>query len=406
MSATVERGRRALAGSASLEGVRDGVGPDRAQRGRGPTVALMIESDGPGGAENMLVNLAEGLRARGYGVLPILPRDGCGWLGGRLLDRGFRSETFYRHRTVDPGSVTRLAEVLRRSAVSLVHAHEFAFAVHGTGAARLLGIPSVITMHGSVYHEAKVHRRVALRWAATSSRALIAVSAATAKKLAKSLWLPVARVQVIPNGVPSPVGRGRSVRWELGVAPDERLILSVGNLYPVKGHRTLVRGLADLARRRPELRWKAAIAGRGEEAEWLRGFVRESGLGDRVYLLGFRDDVPDLLNACDVFVLPSLSEGLPLALLEAMLAGKPPVASAVGGVAEVIREGETGITVPPADPDVLSGALERLLDDPALQMRLGSTARADALSRFTLDAMVDAYEDVYGFRPPGGQASW
>jgi len=116
-----------------------------------------------------------------------------------------------------------------------------------------------------------------------------------------------------------------------------------------------------------------------------------------VRLLGDRSDVADLLRAADVFVLPSLGDGLPVALLEAMLAGKAAVASRVGGVSEVIRHGDTGLLVPPERPEELSAALERLVADPALQMRLGATARREAAGRFTVDAMVDAYVKLYGF---------
>lgn len=383
----------------SGDATRERLGESNVGNGRSKTVALMIESDGPGGAEVVLLHLAEGLRSRGFRVIPVLPADGCGWLGERFHERGFRSERFRISTTLDPKCVKSLADLLKRENVSVVHAHEFALAVYGTGAALAAKIPSVITMHGGRYHEAKMYRRVALRWAAGRSRATVAVSRATARDLAKSIFVGPGRIDVVPNGIQPPRadGSGAAARSELALDPREPLLLSVGNLYPVKGHRVFAKALVDLRRRRPDLRWRAAIAGRGEEGAWLATYLGENGLRGQVHLLGYRDDVPNLLGACDVFVLPSISEGLPLALLEAMLAGKPAVASSVGGVPEAVKHDETGLLVPPSRPDALSRALERLLDEPALQMRLGSAARSEAARRFTVNAMVDAYLNLYGF---------
>ena len=334
----------------SGDATRERPGAPRVDNGRSKTVALMIESDGPGGAEIVLLHLAEGLRSRGFRVLPILPSDGCGWLGAQFHDRGFRSERFRISSTLDPRCVKDLAELLKKENVSVVHAHEFALAVYGTGAAVASKIPSVITMHGGRYHEAKMYRRVALRWAAGRSRATVAVSRSTARDLAKSIFVGTSRIDVVPNGIQASRGDGAAARSELKLDPREPLLLSVGNLYPVKGHRIMARALAELRDRRPDLAWRAAIAGRGDERAWISAFLAEQGLRDRVHLLGYRNDVASLLGAADVFVLPSISEGLPLALLEAMLAGKPPVASRVGGVPEAIADGETGLLVPPERP--------------------------------------------------------
>lgn len=393
-------GRSGPGGSTrSGDATRERPGEPGVGNGRSKTVALMIESDGPGGAENVLLHLAEGLRGRGFRVIPVLPSDGCGWLGERFHERGFRSERFRITSTLDPRCVKALTDLLKRENVSVVHAHEFALAVYGTGAAVAAKIPSVITMHGGRYHEAKMYRRVALRWAAGRSRATVAVSRATARDLAKSIFVGPGRIAVVPNGIQPPRGdeAGAVVRAELHLDPREPLLLSVGNLYPVKGHRTFAKALADLRQRRPDLRWRAAIAGRGEEGAWLSSFLAEQGLKDQVHLLGYRSDVPHLLAAADIFVLPSDSEGLPLALLEAMLSGKPAVATRVGGVPEALKDGETGLLVPPSRPDRMSRAIERLLDQPALQMRLGAAARNEAARRFTVEAMVDAYLDLYGF---------
>jgi glycosyltransferase involved in cell wall biosynthesis len=138
-----------------------------------------------------------------------------------------------------------------------------------------------------------------------------------------------------------------------------------------------------------------AIAGRGAEEGRLRQIAKDDGSEDRLHLLGVRDDVDALLLAADVFVHPSLSEGLPMAILEAMMASCAIVASRVGGVPEAIQHDETGLLTPASSPEDLSAAVRRLLSSPADRARLGAAARAAATTRFSIGAMVDAYLSIY-----------
>jgi len=354
-------------------------------------VALMLESDGPGGAERMLLHLAEGLRERGHHVVPVGPAKGCGWLAAEFRVRGFEPETFLLRRPLDWQCVLGLERLFKRAGVDVVHGHEFTMAVYGAKAAKRAGIPHLITMHGGRAYQERLRRRLALRWAARRSRALVAVSRATARELESSLWLTPASVEVIPNGVRFQPGDPVRLRRELGLDPDTRVILAVGNLYEVKGHRVLIRAAAELSTSLREPSWHVVIAGRGEEEPMLREMIAASGLEGRVTLLGYRQDVPDLLAAADIWVMPSLSEGMPLALVEAMFAGKAIVASDVGGIPEVVASEQEALLVPPSEAQALARALGRLLSDPALSARLGRAAREVAADRYDLDRMVDGY---------------
>jgi glycosyltransferase involved in cell wall biosynthesis len=189
------------------------------------------------------------------------------------------------------------------------------------------------------------------------------------------------------------------VREELGLGRDDRLVLAVGNLYPVKGHRYLVAALGLLHARHPRLH--VAIAGRGDEAQGLRLQAVRLGVGDRVHLLGLRDDVPALLAAADAFVLPSLSEGLPMALLEAMFAGQPIAASDVGEIGSALARGEAGLLAPPGDAAALAANLDRLLSDPGYAQHLGEHAARRANAEYGIATMVDRYAACYTgtFRP-------
>lgn len=345
----------------------------------------------------MLLNLGEELRRRGHDVLPIGPADRSGWLAGQFRDRGFTPESYVLRRAIDPASARRITDILRGNRIQVAHSHEFSMGVYGAIAAKRAGSRHIITMHGGRYYAERGRRRAALRWAVHRSAALVAVSDATARDLRDTLRLRDDEVQVIHNGIPFRAGSRSAVRDELGLASDELLLAAVGNLYPVKGHAVLLRALGELQRSPTpaNVRWRLAIAGRGEEEERLRALAHEEGIAERVTLLGFRDDVPDILAAADLFVMPSLSEGLPLALVEAMAAALPVVVSEVGGVPEVAVSGKEAILVPPGDPKLLAEGLSSLMRDADARAAMGGAARARAVRDFSVSTMCEAYERLY-----------
>lgn len=367
----------------------------------GARIALLIESDGPGGAERMVAQLATALNEGGVHPVVFLPAAGEGWLERELGPTGIPLERFHVDRPFSPRLARDLARSFARHRITLAHSHEFTMAVYGAWAAARARIPHVVTMHGGRYYAHRLRRRVALRTALALSGAVAAVSTPLAGDLAADLWVSRSRISVIPNGVRfSRAGRS-SLRDELGLAADTRLVVAVGNLYPVKGHRYLVEALALLGRRHPGLH--VAIAGRGELAAELADLARARGVADRVHLLGLRADVPNVLAAADVFVLPSLSEGLPLALLEAMLAGRAIVASDVGEVPAALAGGRAGLLVPPGDASTLADAIDRLLSAPGDARALGEVAAARAATEYSLSAMVARYADLYGRAIPRGR---
>jgi glycosyltransferase involved in cell wall biosynthesis len=357
-------------------------------------VALTIETNGPGGAENMMVHLAEGLRSEGIEVVPVIRASSeRSWLERRFNDVGFAVETVAIRRAVDPTALTAVREIVERRRVELVHSHEFTMGVYGRVASMLAGVAHVITMHGGTGFAAAARRRWALGWALRHSEGRVAVSDTAAEFLAHSCRVRRELIDVIPNGVNVSKGDRSRLRSELGLEETQRLILAVGNLYPVKGHAVLVEAAA-LLKEMP-VPWVIAIAGRGGEEAALRAAIDRLDLAGRVHLLGLRTDVPDLLAAADVFVMPSRSEGLPLALLEAMSAGLPVVASAVGGIPSVVRDGITGRLVPAGDPALLGDALRDLITDPSTG-RLGATAAEEIPRVFGVKGMTDRYISLYG----------
>jgi glycosyltransferase involved in cell wall biosynthesis len=360
----------------------------------GLRVALLIESDGPGGAERVVADLAMELQACGAQSVVFVPAAGEGWLERQLAGSRVAIEHFRLVQPVSPASARSLTAAFRRHRITIAHSHEFSMAVYGAWASWHAGIPHVITMHGGRYYAARLRRRIALRAAISLSDRTLAVSRDLAAQISRDLWLPHRRISTILNGVRPAVRPRTTIREELRLGPDVRLLVSVGNLYPVKGHSCLLDAMALLSGRHPHLH--LAIAGRGDLAETLTAHARSLGLASRVHLLGLRSDVAAVLAAADVFVLPSLAEGLPLALLEAMFAGCPIVASGVGEVGRALADGEAGLLVEPGNATALAAALDDVLSSPARAAQLGTRAARRAATTYDISQMVAQYGGIYG----------
>ncbi len=319
-------------------------------------------------------------------------------------------------RPISPGrdlvALYRIYRRLRRERVDLVHTHSSKAGILGRVAARWAGVPRLVhTPHGHVFTgyagPAVTGLYVRLeRWAARFTDRIVGLTDREAQDhLARGIGRPDQFV-TIPSGVPlaafeAPAVPPERVKAALGLPPDARVIGSVGRLEPIKGHRVLVEAFQQLAPRAPDV--ALVLAGDGELAAPLRAACNRAGLAGRVRFLGWRTDVPDLLHAFDVFVLPSLNEGMGRALVEAMAAGRPIVASRAGGIPEVLGDDEAGILVQPGEARALAAAIETCLAEPDLGARLGKAARERA-RRYSVEAMVEKLEALYReLLTPGGR---
>jgi glycosyltransferase involved in cell wall biosynthesis len=358
-------------------------------------VAVMIESDGPGGAESMVLALADGLAARGIDVRAAVFGGGEGWLTERLLAAGHSVYLPELSRPLDVAFAVRLARWVREQKLSVLHAHEFTMGFYAGVAGVLARTPHLLTMHGGTAFATAMRRRIALGLTARRATAVVGVSESTCGHLATSLSIAASRIELVPNGVLHRAGDRDATRASLGLGSADQLLLAVGNLYSVKGHTTLVAAAAQLVHRDGLPPWRIAIAGRGDQERSLREQITAAGLDGHVQLLGLRSDIPNLLAAADSWVMPSLNEGLPLALLEAMLAGLPVVASAVGGIPKLVRPGETGVLVPPGSAEALAVELETLLRQPHHAQTLAHEGRRLVQEQYSFDAMIDRYLSIY-----------
>ena len=373
--------------------------PDARPRPAPIRVLHIITNLGIGGAERLVVSAARGL-----------PRDRFESVICCLTDRGpLAREVEADGVTVhcvnaypglsNPLAFTRLVSIIGSVQPTIVHTHLQAPNLYGRLAACLVRVPIVIATEHNVY-TGKARRYIAVeRMLARLTSALVAVSSEVQQFLGRQLRLPLARIQVIRNGVaaPQPTTEGvAALTARIGAVPTQLRLATIASLTSKKGHDVLLRALALLAGR--GLCVAAVFAGDGPERARLELIAAELKLRDSVHFLGAVSNPADVLAAADVFVLPSLVEGLPLALLEAMRAGKPIVATSVGGVPEAVTSGINGLLVAPADDLALADAIATLAASPRQRAELGDQARATADRDFTeqryIGALVSLYDEL------------
>lgn len=301
----------------------------------------------------------------------------------------------------DPWMPLRLAHIFRRERPHIVHTRNWG-AMDGIFAAKLAGVPALIhSEHGrdqfNMRSESRKRvwlRRVMFRLA----DCVFTVSDELRIFFHQLTGFSLQRIRMIPNGVDlarfaEPTADRWLVRQALGVDLDAFLVGAVGRLDPVKDQMTLLRAIKlSLDQKAPV---HALIAGDGPLRSALADYVRTAGLGAYVHLLGHRADLVDLLAALDVFVLPSLSEGMSNTILEAMAAGKAVVATRVGGNPQLIEGGKSGLLFPAGDVEALASHLGRLYSQPQERQALGEEARRRAGAEFSLSRMIERYSDLY-----------
>lgn len=369
---------------------------------KGPLRVLEVLASGAvGGGSTHLRDLAVGLDPARFE--PIVACSDDGPLAGVLEAAGHPVARIPMTRPLNPGAIAALAERVRRSKVDLVHSHGTRAALCGAPAAALCGVPHLYTVHGWSFHQrgsalAEAAARSCEALAARLSRHVVCVSHADQRSGLAHGILSDRRSRVIPNGIdpsrfrPDPPARAR-LRRVLGVAEGEPLIGLFGRLTRQKAQGVFLRAAAEVLAREPASRFM--LVGEGEDRLALAALAAGLGLGGRLMMLGSRSDVPELLAASDIFVLPSLWEGLPIALLEAMAAGVPAIASAVDGSLEVIQPGQSGLLVAPGEVAPLAEAMLALIRTPSLAERLACAGRERVLSLYPLSRMIAAVEGLY-----------
>lgn len=343
-----------------------------------------------GGAEQVRC-LVSGLSALGVDNVLVCQRHsalGAAATGGEVIELELGGDA-------DLAQLGRLKRLFGALAPDLIHVHSRRGAdLYGGWAARLAGRPAVLTR--------RIEDREPRWWSRLKLEpyaAVIAISRVIERRLTEWVGLEAERVHLVPSGVDPdryrPARRRERAKWlePFGLPADAVLIGVVAQLIARKGHAVLLDALPAILDACPQAR--LVCFGRGPLEGALRARARARGVARRVHWVGFRSDLDRLLPGLDVVVHPALREGLGVALLEALAAGVPVVASAAGGIVDLIRDGVEGRLVPPGDAGALAVAVTELLADPAARRRLGAAGRARVTREFTAARMAQAHLPIY-----------
>lgn len=356
-------------------------------------VALVIEDLEVGGAERVVIDTARELHHRGYHVDVVCLRK-SGRMAWQVTEAGIQLHVMKKRHAVDLLMLRRLVKLLKKLEVDVVHTHMFTANTWGRLAAWLGGVPVVVTTEHNVdTWKNFIHLRVDRLLAPCSSK-VVAVSDEVRRFYLEHEHLDPGQLVTVRNGVDVPETlTAEDVRREFGFGPDDPVFVSVGRLVEQKAQHLLVEAMARIL---PEVpRARLLIVGGGPLEEELAAQVHQLDLEGHVVLTGIRTDVARLMSASTALVMSSLREGLPMVVLEAASLSVPMLLTDVGGIAEAVTDGESALLVPPGSADVLAEKMTELARDPHLCQRLGHQARRRYVERFSLSAMVDAYEALY-----------
>ncbi|MHB9154960.1 MAG: glycosyltransferase [Endomicrobiales bacterium] len=372
-------------------------------------IVQLISSSGFYGAENMVLELSQGLRGSGHEVIvanlgaPHKKRE-------KIIEKAAEmrlpfAEIPCRGR-LDVMSVKNLKRIVEEHGVEIVHSHGYNSNFYALWARNGAGTKLVATCHNWLGESARMkYYRYLDKLVIRKFDRVVTVSRLLRQEIAASGVAPE-RVTTIHNGIsahPRKPGASReALRREHGIGGNVRVVGTVGRLSPEKGHAFLLEAAREVTRRCPGVAF--VLVGDGPARRSLESKAAALGMGGRVIFAGNRDNVADYLELFDLFVLPSLKEGLPMALLEAMRAGKPVVATKVGEVPLVVG-GEAGILVEPGETRPLSGAILSLLEDGQRAAAMAGASRAAVRRRFSSERMTEEYITLYGkllmSSPPG-----
>lgn len=342
----------------------------------------------PGGTERQMIELIRRLDPARFRVhVACFHKEGA-WLP-RIVERAASVVTFPVRGFAKPSTLRQLvnfARWCRRERIAVVQTCDLYANIFGLPGAALAGVPVRIGSRRELNPD-KSPGQIRLQRLAYRSATKVVANSPAARATLIDEGLAPRSIAVIPNGLDPGAFPGREPSGRV------RRIITVANLRREKSHETLIGAAALLLRDHPDLIFQ--FVGGGPRRGELEALAASRGLARRIEFLGHRDDVPALLAAADAYVLPSRSEAFPNGAIEAMAAGLPVIASAVGGLLDLIDEGRTGRLVPPGDPEALAAALRTLIERPDAAHAMGQAAREAVRQQYSFDRMVASFEDLY-----------
>ncbi|HEX7976998.1 MAG TPA: glycosyltransferase, partial [Gemmatimonadaceae bacterium] len=365
-------------------------------------VVYCIDNMKVGGTELNAVRTAERLDRSRF-ALSVVCIHTDGPLMARYQDAGIPVHPLPMTSLLGPqaaGQALKLIRLFRREQTDIVHSHDAYTSVFATMCARMAGVRGVIASRRS-WHSPHLQGRIlrANRFAYRFADRVVGNSPSVSGLVESEGGVPASRIVTIPNFLdpqsfdPLTDASRRSLLDQLGVPADAFVVGIVARLSVVKDHATMLRALVELLPEIPNLH--CVLVGEGPERGPIEALARELRIEGRVHLAGERPQIPNLHGLFDVSVLCSTTEAFPNSVLEAMAAARPVVATDVGGTPDAVRQGTTGLLVPPSDPSRLAGAIARLHAEPALRTKLGTAARSAALSGYSASAVIRQVEALY-----------
>jgi glycosyltransferase involved in cell wall biosynthesis len=362
-------------------------------------ILLIIETSGPGGAETVLLNIAKNLDRSQFNPTVVLLRPG--WFWGHLLEHNIETKVIHSRRAWDVSFLIRLIKNCRQLKVDLIHSHLPGANLYSCLVGSVLRIPVIATFHNELFMPGRSERHKVLKFFLIRNLASKAVVVADYLKsdFINKAKFPIQKLITVYNGIEvAPYRLNFDIsakKRELGIEEDELIVGNVANLRPPKGHQYFIKAAEQICNNRNRVKFLIVGEGKGKLKAEIEEQIKKSNLKDKVILMGFREDVKELLHVMDVFVLSSISEGLPMAIVEAMAASKPVVATKVGGLPELIVPDFNGFLVSPGDPSALANKIMVLLNDKKLREQFGARSKEIVENKFSLEKMIGKYQNLY-----------
>ena len=359
-------------------------------------VLFIIWSLERGGAERFLAGLLTHLdRSKFEPVLCCLNWKGE-W-GEQVEASGVKVIALNKKGKVDLKAFAQLRKIIREGDFDIVNTHLWLADTMGRLAAIKEKTPIIVSTAQNVDVWKKAWHRMVDRWFAKHTDMVIAVSQAVKKYYHEDVGISSDKINVIPNAIDvsayENVGDTAYLYKDLNIQPEDFVLACVGRLNMQKAHHFLLEGLKPLKSKFPNL--KVVIVGKGELKNQLVTLSKEHGVSDMVRFVGHRSDIPQILNFCDALILPSIFEGLPLCVLEAMASERPVIATDVGGTAELAENDVTGFIVPPSNAKALSEAIEKLIQLPDQGKSMGIAGKKVVVDRFSIQAITRKTELLF-----------
>jgi len=361
-------------------------------------IMQVVHSMNVAGAEKLVDSIVRNLNGSEFSF-SICCLDSIGPLGEQLIKDGFDVFCLNRKPGVDFGLIRRFAGILKEKQTNILHAHQYTPYFYAASAAIFGNRPKVVfTEHGR--HQPDKIRPKRLIYNKILSRftdRITGVCGFSKDSLIRYEKMPAGKIDVIYNGINYKnfdvfVDRDKK-RKELGVGENDVVVGMVGRFSPIKNHKMLLEAFGRVVKEAPNA--KLLLAGDGPLKENSQSAIRNSQLKDKVIFLGLRMDIPEILKALDIYVLPSIAEAASLTLLEAMAAGLPVAATRAGGDAEIVINNKTGILVSPDDPNGFAGAIIYLIQNPGEAKAMGKAGRERVEREFNIDKMLNEYRELY-----------